>query len=413
MRRLILLVTIAALAGSQTVFGQFQSAHETPPAGWTGPVFAMSQAYPTTKPTAQPMPWKTFDFRTNPTGYLNAVLQYCLEGNVEVDWRGQDNAVRKWYHAPWLHRGTKGREFVHGMTRERSARVRRLHPSQSTQLGAYAVGMYNPLGGYTIGRVWEDPDQPDPSKAIFPEGSVAVKLLFVEVPEKREGNSGIPASQQLDNLVPYLKNSFEWDGFVSADGNFPTSARKLGRVRLIQIDVAVKDSRAATTSGWVFGTFNYNAAAPGTTPWARMVPVGLMWGNDPLLTPARYRTGSRPTQSKTIAANVMANKATDWKGLGWGERLNGPIDNPASACLSCHMTAQWKNSSQMVVTSLPWSAVNNPSTVLDPDAVTQKMRWFRNIKRQPFDTGNLSLDYSLQLQDGIEAWCESEGCNNR
>jgi hypothetical protein len=41
------------------------------------------------------------------------------------------------------------------------------------------------------------------------------------------------------------------------------------------------------------------------------------------------------------------------------------------------------------------------------------MRWFRNIKRQPFDATSLSLDYSLQLQDGIEAWCAAENCNNR
>jgi hypothetical protein len=31
-----------------------------------GPKFALSQAYPTTKPTNQAMPWKTIDFRTDP-----------------------------------------------------------------------------------------------------------------------------------------------------------------------------------------------------------------------------------------------------------------------------------------------------------------------------------------------------------
>jgi hypothetical protein len=66
----------------------------------------------------------------------------------------------------------------------------------------------------------------------------------------------------------------------------------------------------------------------------------------------------------------MANQATDWHGLGWGERLNGPIDNPASACLSCHMTAQWPKSSPMFMSTLPWSAVSNPDTELSPEAVT-------------------------------------------
>jgi hypothetical protein len=167
------------------------------------------------------------------------------------------------------------------------------------------------------------------------------------------------------------------------------------------------------TSGWVFGTYNYNAAAPGARPWDRMVPIGLMWGNDPTLTPQRFRNGQRPAQSKTIQANVMANQTTDWRGLGWGERLNGPIDNPASSCLSCHMTAQWPNTSPMFSSALPWRTVTDPDAELDPDVVTAKMRWFKNIKRKPFDTGNLSLDYSLQLRDGLEEWCDATNCNQR
>ena len=131
-----------------------------------------------------------------------------------------------------------------------------------------------------------------------------------------------------------------------------------------------------------------------------MVPVGLMWGNDPLLTPARFRTGSRPLQSKTFPANVMANSAKDWHGLGWLERLNGPIDNPTSACLSCHMTAESPKAAAMFVSTLPASDVNDHSEVLDADTVAQKMLFFRNIKRRPFNDGRLSLDYSLQLSDG-------------
>jgi hypothetical protein len=42
-----------------------------------------------------------------------------------------------------------------------------------------------------------------------------------------------------------------------------------------------------------------------------------------------------------------------------------------------------------------------------------KMRWFKNIKRQPFDGGNVSLDYSLQLRDGIKEWCDAENCDQR
>jgi hypothetical protein len=231
-------------------------------------VFTLSQDYPATKPSPNTLPWKTINFKTKPAEYLGAVLQYCYEGNIDVDWAGQNNAVRKWYHAPWLDKGNKGREFIHGMTRERTTPALRLHPNQTSQFGAYAVGLYNPMGGYTIGQVWQDHNNPDPSKAIFPEGSVACKLIFTQA----------TAAQ-----VPYLSGAFEWQ--ANAGASFTATQRSPQALRLLQIDVAVKDSRAATTTGWVFGTFNYNGNATGTRPWDKMVPVGLMWGNDATLTP--------------------------------------------------------------------------------------------------------------------------------
>jgi hypothetical protein len=54
--------------------------------------------------------------------------------------------------------------------------------------------------------------------------------------------------------------------------------------------------------------------------------------------------------------------------------------------------------------SLSFNQVTS-NAALNPDVVTQKMRWFKNIKRQPFDAGQESLDYSLQPHDGIENLC--------
>jgi hypothetical protein len=385
---ILLLGVCPAVASAQE---PLPDAHEAPPPGWTGLVFELSKAYPMTKPTGEARPWKTIDYKTRPSDYLVAVRDYCYEGNVAVDWKIQDNAVRKWYHTPWLHRGNKGREYIRGTTRERTTPARRLHPSQVDPFGAYAVGFYNPLGGYAIGQVWKDLHNPDPGKAVFPEGSVACKLLF---------------TQATVAQVPYLAGTVEWDVF--AGDSFSSSARAVRKVRLLQIDVAVKDDRAAGTTGWVYGTFNYSKDAPGATPWQKMIPVGLTYGNDPSLTPERYRAGKRPVQSVTIPANVMTNTATDWKGLGWLERLNGPIDNPTSSCLSCHMTAEWTRPSPMFVSTLGPAQVNGPDP-LDPDVVANKMRWFKNIKRKPFDAGQVSLDYSLQLYDGIKNWFDAEG----
>jgi hypothetical protein len=279
----------------------------------------------------------------------------------------QSNAVRKWYHAPWMHTGNAGREFVHGLTRERHSRPGELHPNQTEMFQNWAVSVYNPQAAYTIGQVWKDPAHPNPSIARFEEGATSIKLLFTLA----------PVSQ-----VPYLKGSFEWDANVHTHLEAPPPlTRAVQRVRLLQIDVAVRDSRVDSTTGWVFGTFVYDGDATGTTSWDRLIPVGVMWGNDPTITPARVQQGVRLTECWINPAVGPPQH------LGWAGRLDGPVDNPASSCLSCHSTAQWPN------------AVMVPPRGTPPD---KALNWFRNIRAgDPFDQGGQSLDYSLQLAVGI------------
>lgn len=348
----------------------FPDAHEAPIAGWTGPVFKLSQAYPTTAPTADPKPWKNFDFKTQSAQYMKAVIDYCKDGNISVDWVGQNNTVRKWYHVPWLHAGANGREFVHGLTRERSSRPRELHPNQTNTFSNYAVGLYNQTAGFVVGQVWKDHENPSLSAAKFPDGSVAVKLLFTMATVAQ---------------VPYMKNAFEWDAYVASSGS---NTRSIQKVRLLQIDIGVRDTRADSTTGWVFGTFAYDGDAVGATPWDRMVPLGVMWGNDPTLTQAQYDGGARPQQTVILNRTIGISQH-----LGWLERLNGPVDNPQSSCLSCHSTAQY-----VAPAPLPPSSASSAT----------RMRWFRNIKAgDPFDAGQESLDYSLQLSEGIKRFFQN------
>ncbi len=351
---------------------QFPDAHDPPPAGWTGPVFRLKQDYPQTLPSVGSRPWMSFDFRTQPNEYIKAVLDYALDGNKQVDFVVQNNTTRGWYHAPWMHAGAAGREFVRGLTRERSSRPGELHPNQTGTFENWAVSVYNPRGGYTLGQVWKDPDAPNPGAAKFPVGSVSIKLIFTEA----------PVSQ-----VPYLAGSVEWQ----ADINRANNAGPRPTLRLLQVDVAVRESRAASTTGWVFGTFVYDGNAPGATPWDKLVPVGLMWGNDP----TRVRTAQALQQTKINAGLQIPQH------LGFEKRLNGPVDNPRSSCLSCHSTAQIQND-----LSRP-----NRAAIPPANATLQTLRlYFRNIKAgQPFDANARALDYSLQLQNGIANWAQASG----
>ena len=352
----------------------FPDAHNTPPAGWTGPVFTLSQNYPTVLPALEPasaLRWMQFDFK-NPaqaSPYLQAVLDYCLEGNKENTFADvSQNPVRTWYHAPWLHSGASGREFIRGMTKERSSRPRELGPAQTAAHDNWAVGFYNARGGFTIGQVWQDATHPDPRKAIFPAQTVACKLLFTTAPVSE---------------APFLEGSLEWEGDINrATGN---GARPT--VRLLQLDVAVRDPRADTTTGWVFGTFQYEKAASSSTNWwEHMVSVGLMWGSD-----VAQLKMNQPTQEEWI------NGARGQKlHLGRNDLvLNGPIDNPLGSCTACHGFAQV-------------ARVNNPTPALPsgPPAAgatgTALDRYFQNVKSATAVSADyVSLDYSLQLQLGI------------
>jgi hypothetical protein len=85
--------------------------------------------------------------------------------------------------------------------------------------------------------------------------------------------------------VPYLDGAPEW----IADTERSNDANQIrnNKVRLLQIDIAVKDDRSSE-GGWVFGTFQFDNSIVAPTPWQQITPVALMWGNDPTFTQADY-----------------------------------------------------------------------------------------------------------------------------
>lgn len=86
----------------------------------------------------------------------------------------------------------------------------------------------------------------------------------------------------------------------------------------------------------------------------RHVPVGVIWGNE-------------------VATQQWINTSVGTpQHLGFEGRLNGPVDNPKSSCMSCHATAQTPAVSPMI----------------PPSGDTT--RWFKNyLGSQPFDAGSI------------------------
>lgn len=326
---------------------------------------------------AEAYPWLDVDPKTDPRAYMAAVLGYILEGNVEVDWDVGNNAVRPWFHAPWLHFGQRGREPIHGLTMEKTAEPFELHQLQSEEAFNWAVNFFNAPGGSMLGKVWNDRTVPNTENVNFPEGTLSAKMLFT---------SAIPEA------VPYVEGSKIWMAQINRESTDPV------KMRLLQLDFGIKDKRADSTTGWVFGTFLYQSDEPGDTVYDRLIPVGLHWGNDPDRTEADF-VQNKPLQEGWVNPRVAAlvrNLPRKWLGL-YG-RMNGPVDNFNSSCLACHSRAM--DIGEMVDREPPFGA--------DGSDVEAMRHYYKNRKSdEAFFDGFRSLDYSLVLSAGIEhyrAW---------
>jgi len=330
-----------------------------PPAGMKN-TFRLSQDYPKSiKGYSEEQPWMAYDFKEDYAGYMQSVLDYSMEGNLEVDFVVQKNKVRNWYHAPWMHTDKEskisndGREYHHGLTKEIDGQPGNLHELQTGVAQTWAVAFYNEPAGYTTGRVWEDPFNPNLMNSDFPDGSVCFKLLFTDAPVEQ---------------VPFLEGGLQWTANIypalpvrgpnETYSEYQNQLKKVESkrmdrtVHILQLDIAVKDPRAE--AGWTMGTFIYDGSNKGATWVDRMVPVGMMWGDDEAVIPPVDPTDSlcveRPAINDALQQTVInpyllrkPTVKTPRKAYvthhGYDGRMNGPVDNKISSCISCHARA--------------------------------------------------------------------------
>ncbi|MFL5345065.1 MAG: hypothetical protein ACJ8AT_09735 [Hyalangium sp.] len=423
-----------------------QEISNQPPTDWNGPVFRLSQQYPSELPAEQNEPWMAFnpfkpglsqeEMHKQAHEYSWAVLHYIQEGNVdqgasggdiEKDWTLCNNPVRHWVHMPFqTYEPLSGREFVHGLTREAPVTFK-LKDKSELKSTVWAVGFYNPRAAYTLGQVWKPNGTPvfPTSNVAFPDGAVIGKLLFTTANEKQ---------------LPILANMPKWKANISS-AEFcmcePCSFQKisneckrtLGEVTLMQVDIAVADKRSP--SGWVYGTFvaDGQAKASEKNPWDRLSTLGLMWFNDP--PPAGKLAKFEPVDPRkngftqeVIEWDVVDrwNADSDGGHLGCNSRLDGPADSTRSSCLSCHMTG-----------SVPDKTRATPAFIVTPNDKPKEGQcaeapgqpdvdatYFANlacstpfsgtgVKKPQYANGAtqwVSTDFSLQLSIGLDQWAE-------
>ena len=388
-----------SVAQCRGTFPDFIVPKDTIPANYGGPWFRPELIEgATTDGPSTPRPWLSIDptISANRLSYLLILRNYAFSSRdvravtpqltadsdyVDPSVGDIDAALRaqRWYPAPRMTYGTPSRpgtrEAAYGMTRERTITTLGELGGNVKSFANYAVAYYDARGAHTYQQVWSTTtpgtDIPNRSAMTIADGGFVFKLLFSAADEQAFQPQDILQGSVAARIVP---------------GGGQTVP-----VRLLQMDIAVKDGRSGPT-GWYFATYAYDHSVPATSPWLRMVPVGLMWGNDP---------GGLPLTQSWINPNAPLYAR---RHLGVDDRLNGPVDNPDSACMSCHSTAQ----APAVADMMPRDTCDQPPF---------RANWFRNLPgSQAFgrftatastcvtttpSNAPAAADYSLQLASTV------------
>jgi hypothetical protein len=306
-----------------------------------------------------------------------------------------------WWIVEWMDYGSRGREPMLGLTKERGPDPRDLSPTSSGGHQVWAIGWYNEEGAHGLGQFFADPCNPTvPAPAgggawTLPEGTVSFKLLFTDAPATE---------------VPYL------DGAPTVEASIdPPSGQSGGRapreLRLLQVDIAVRDSDA-TGTGWVMGTFVWVGPSQGDGFFDNLELVGLMWGNDPTVHDPAWAKHAPVSESRlnSALAGVVWQATNEWPERpypGFQGRLNGPADNLRSSCLSCHALAQWPRGPLGLTPIYPLAPPPDAARITSLVA-----QYFGNTQGGTVaDTGTsvpaVPFDYSLQLQAATTGLCNA------
>ena len=387
------------------------------------PVFRLKADFPKQQPTEMPK-FLEIDFKKEPLKYIEAVRDYAFEGNLP-GWDPFKNTIRAWYHIPWLHPTTTGpsayppnggTEGFHGLIKEAPIGPKQLGPNLNGVPGdysVYAITLVNDMAGYAMGRMWKDPQNPDPRvldkrfpNGGFPRGTVFAKLLFTDAPK-------------APDKVDFLENPLQWKAYITE--NFWLSAnRVVSTVNLLQMDIAVRDPRAERSpenprgTGWLFGTFVYNGKVNNPNKFMNLVPIGLMWGNDPDNTVNKTNPYS-PTNTivnKDLKETVIfESKMLPPQHLGWNSRLDGPADLNTVSCVSCHNTAQYPQATSLV----PDGAVPDGGATPPPQGGSPEwMKWFQNVEcGVSMNPAAYSTDFSFQVAIALQNFFNVKNINQQ
>jgi mono/diheme cytochrome c family protein len=363
------------------------------------PLFVLSHDYPTKVKEVVNPSWQQAlkgqpISESNVFAYMDSLKSY-IAPNVKpffTDNKNWTSAKYGWFNEPWV--GSQ-REAILGAYLGNGNPANMFKSLKEDESG-YALVFYDSVAAYTVGQLWGKTGQKvnlTKDSGQFKEGSVVVKLAFSNVNAPNWPVLKGAETFSVYDTIPTKEN--------------PKTGYQVRKVSFFQMDVIVKDSKAAPKTGWVYSTFVYDMDAKGTF-WDKMVPLGAMWGDDP-----DVNSPIQPPYPK-LKETIINQKAPYYskETLGWGGRLSGPNDGAVaqeavdvttgkayknlalSSCMSCHSPAQAALKSFL----LPGPKQTSNTLMVYTPGGEQWMRWFRDdYGNVPFDEGQIALDYDMAM----------------
>lgn len=332
------------------------------------------------------------------------------QGKIQYDNHFRSNSLRTWCHTPWLNVTEKGREAIHGLTKEFPIRTTHVYTvpksvEMTEDAVTWGVGFFNePMcDGYAEFFHEKNSLLPQVTEMkpefIGKDGSLGFKLLFNAMPDWENQMRG-----QWTSTTSDLK-AYNWWAHVSHarqdDGKTPKdeSLRKLQNVALVQIDISLKDSRLKGTlpflKNWIMLTYYFDPSHKNEHLADMNIPEALKY-----MRPAGLQFGLDAGQSH-IFDGAINNHMTVRVPLGAAlppeldrnnTRLNGPVDNINGSCLGCHAGSGIRfNVGPMTKTSK-----SAPMTFLTNE---DYVSFLKNMKKHPGISGD--FDFNMQLDKAM------------
>lgn len=341
------------------------------------------------------------------------------KGKTQLESHFRTNDQRTWCHTPWLNVTEKGREAIHGLTKEFPIRTTSVYTvpediAKNEDAVTWGIAFFNKkvCDGYV--KFFDQQDMIRQIRDNAPhfvggDGAVTFKLLFNAMPEWRHHMAGQWTGEQgleAYNWWTHVSHARQDDRVKNGD----ESIRQLLNVAHVQLDIGISDSRLKGTNPklkhWLMTTYYFDPTytneflADMDIPQAlkHMRPQGLQFGLDAGESHIFAGANNNHRPGKNFGGDGTELPYTE-------TRLNGPVDNIEGSCLGCHAASGLRfNPAPMAETKKPRPEQDRTQF---PPMVFMSQKQYSDYVSDARRSGG--FDFNMQLDKAMRNFVNSKG----